>query len=163
MWEVDPEKIKDQFKNHFEKLFKKDEECNWSQDLGVTTRITDKEKEDLEKELKEAIWSCGSNKSPGPDGFTVEFFKKFWDLVKIDLLEGYNQFRIYGKIPKGVNAGFITLIPKVQNSIFVKDFRPINLISSVYKVLSKMLANHLKNVLPLSRRSLKIDRSWTGH
>lgn len=151
-------------------MFKKDEYCNWSQHLGATARITEIEKEDLEKmfdekELKEAIWSCGSNKSPGPDGFTMEFFKKFWDLIKSDLLEAFNEFQSHGKIPMGMNAAFITLISKVQNPLTVKDYRPISLISSVYKILSKMLANRLKKfylklLIRHSLHSLKTDRFW---
>lgn len=98
--------------------------------------------------MKTAIWQCGLNKSPGPDGFTVEFFKRYWDLLKVELLEAFNDFANNPKIPKGVNAAFITLIPKVQNPSQVNEFRPISLISSIYKILSKGLANRLKKVLP---------------
>lgn len=94
------------------------------------------------------MWSCRNNKSPGPDGFTIEFFKRFWDLVKKDLLEALNEFARRPIIPKGVNTTFITFIPKVANPSGVKDYRPISLISSVYKILAKVLANRLKSVLP---------------
>lgn len=153
MWETKPLKVKEHFKKYYEDIFKKDVECNWRQELGETNRITDLEKADLEKdfeekEIKEAIWGCGRNKSPGPDGFTIEFFKTHWEIVKSDLVVAYNEFNKRPKIPKGTNSAFITLIPKVNNPSQVKDFRPISLISSVYKILSKLLANRLKKVLP---------------
>nr|GEZ65918.1 RNA-directed DNA polymerase, eukaryota, reverse transcriptase zinc-binding domain protein [Tanacetum cinerariifolium] len=43
-------------------------------------------------EIKSAIWDCVSNKSPSPDGFTFAFVKKYWDLVKMDILEFVNSF-----------------------------------------------------------------------
>lgn len=153
MWETDPVKVKNHFRNYYEDIFKEDTDSNWRQDIEGSTRILITDRNNLEKlfdetELKEAIWSCGSNKSPGPDGFTVEFYKKYWDLMKSDLLEALNEFALYPKLPKGVNTAFITLIPKTQNPTTTKDFRPISLVSSMYKILSKMVANRLKNVLP---------------
>nr|GEV68229.1 RNA-directed DNA polymerase, eukaryota [Tanacetum cinerariifolium] len=81
--------------------------------------------EDLERvitkdEIRVAVWGCGENKSPGPDG---------------------------GKFSKGNNASFIALIPKVTNAKFVTDFRPISMIGSVYKVVTKILANRLSLVI----------------
>ena len=45
-----------------------------------------------------------------------------------------------------MNASFLTLIPKKCNAINIKDFRPISLVGSVYKLLSKVLANRLRVV-----------------
>lgn len=153
VWEVESSKVKDHFKNYYENLFKKDQDCSWSHDLGETSQITPREKGDLEKnfdekELKDAIWGSGHNKSPGPDGFTMEFYKFYWEIIKTDLLEAFNDFANKPILPKGAISTFITLIPKVNNPIQVKDFRPISLISSIYKILAKMLANRLKKVLP---------------
>lgn len=87
--------------------------------------------------------------SPGPDGFTVEFFKYYCDKIKEELVDAFNEFHSRPVLPNGINAAFITLIPKISNPTSVKDFRPISLISSVYKVLAKVLANRLKRVLPI--------------
>nr|GFC59691.1 RNA-directed DNA polymerase, eukaryota, reverse transcriptase zinc-binding domain protein [Tanacetum cinerariifolium] len=54
---------------------------------------------------------------------------------------------LHGDIPKGGNSSFITLIPKVPNANMVKDFRPISLMGSLYKVIAKVLANRLVTVL----------------
>ena len=53
----------------------------------------------------------------------------------------------HGSIPKGGNSSFITLIPKIPNANMVKDFRPISLIGSLYKIIAKVLANRLVLVL----------------
>ncbi|GKD78479.1 RNA-directed DNA polymerase, eukaryota, partial [Tanacetum coccineum] len=53
-----------------------------------------------------------------------------------------------GHFPRGCNSSFIALIPKIQDAKFVKDFCPISLIGSVYKIIAKILANILCLVLP---------------
>ncbi|GKB24540.1 RNA-directed DNA polymerase, eukaryota, reverse transcriptase zinc-binding domain protein [Tanacetum coccineum] len=52
-----------------------------------------------------------------------------------------------GEIPNCCNSSFIALIPKVPDANLVKDFRPISLIGSIYKIIAKILANRLVNVL----------------
>ena len=102
-----------------------------------------------EDEIKEGIWSCDGDKSPGPDGFNLRFFKENWDLVKPDLLAFFSEFFVKGHIPKAFSASFLTLIPKNDHPQGLGEFRPICLIRSVYKILSKVLANRLKKVLHL--------------
>ncbi|GJR45014.1 RNA-directed DNA polymerase, eukaryota, reverse transcriptase zinc-binding domain protein [Tanacetum coccineum] len=58
-----------------------------------------------------------------------------------------NHFFIHGEIPPGCNSSFIALIPKVPDANLVKDFRPISLIGSIYKIIAKILSNRLVNVL----------------
>nr|GFC31161.1 cysteine-rich receptor-like protein kinase [Tanacetum cinerariifolium] len=57
------------------------------------------------------------------------------------------MFFPYGSIPKGCNSSFIALIPKIPNAKMVKDFRPISLIGSLYKIIAKILAGRLVMVL----------------
>ncbi|GKA08676.1 RNA-directed DNA polymerase, eukaryota [Tanacetum coccineum] len=54
---------------------------------------------------------------------------------------------MYGEIPNGCNSNFIALIPKILDANMVKDFRPISLIGSLYKIIAKILANRLVGVL----------------
>nr|GEU93982.1 RNA-directed DNA polymerase, eukaryota, reverse transcriptase zinc-binding domain protein [Tanacetum cinerariifolium] len=96
---------------------------------------------------KRAVWDCGVNKSPGPDGFTFGFYRHFWSLIENDVFVAIKHFFTYGVIPKGCNSSFIALIPKVPDANLVKDFRPISLIGSIYKIIAKILANQLVNVL----------------
>ena len=57
-------------------------------------------------------------------------------------------FRSTGFIPRGCNASFITLVPKKDNPSYLNEFRPISLVGCVYKILSKILTNRLKKMLP---------------
>lgn len=105
-WTIEPQRVKEHFKDYYEKIFRADPECDWSQDLLNHTRISEQEQKDLEKEveekeLKDAIWGCGYNKSPGPDDFTIELFKKYWEMMKKELREAFNQFIKRPKLPKG--------------------------------------------------------------
>ena len=47
---------------------------------------------------------------------------------------------------KSINASFLALIPKKVDAVEIKDFRPINLVGGIYKIISKVLANHLRRV-----------------
>ncbi|PNY01535.1 cysteine-rich receptor-like protein kinase, partial [Trifolium pratense] len=82
------------------------------------------------------------------DGVPVEGVSEdFWDVLKIDLLNFFAEFHRNGKLTKGLNSTFIALIPKVESPQRVADFHPIALVSSVYKILSKVFANRLRNVV----------------
>nr|GEW28095.1 RNA-directed DNA polymerase, eukaryota, reverse transcriptase zinc-binding domain protein [Tanacetum cinerariifolium] len=99
------------------------------------------------EEIKRAVWDCGIDKSPGPDGFTFGFYRRFWNLIENDVYDAVKYFFTYGVIPKGCNSSFIALIPKIPDANTVKDFRPISLIGSLYKIVAKILANRLVGVL----------------
>ena len=101
-----------------------------------------------EEEIRRAVWDCGCEKSPGPDELNFKFIKQFWQLLKPDFLRFLDEFHANGIFPKGSNASFISLIPKVPEPQSLNDFRPISLIGCVYKVVSKLLSNRLKKVLP---------------
>nr|GFA92813.1 RNA-directed DNA polymerase, eukaryota, reverse transcriptase zinc-binding domain protein [Tanacetum cinerariifolium] len=76
-----------------------------------------------------------------------DFVKKISLEQNDDLEREVSNEEIKRAIPKGGNSSFITLIPKVPNANMVKDFRPISLIKSLYKVIAKVLANRLVTVL----------------
>ncbi|GJV96872.1 RNA-directed DNA polymerase, eukaryota, reverse transcriptase zinc-binding domain protein [Tanacetum coccineum] len=69
------------------------------------------------------------------------------DPVQKDVFEAVDYFFMYGEIPNGCNSNFIALIPKILDANMVKDFRPISLIGSLYKIIAKILANRLVGVL----------------
>nr|GFB77141.1 RNA-directed DNA polymerase, eukaryota, reverse transcriptase zinc-binding domain protein [Tanacetum cinerariifolium] len=99
------------------------------------------------QEIKRAVWDCEVDKSPGLDGFTFDFIRRFWSLLEKDVVAAVKYFFTYGTFPKGCNASFIALIPKIPDAKMVKDFRPISLIGSLYKIIAKILANHFVGVL----------------
>ena len=87
------------------------------------------------------------DKSPGPDGFTFGFYRHFWSTIECDVFEAVKHFFTHGDIPNGCNSIFIALIPKIPDANMVKDFRPISLIGSIYKIIAKILTDRLVNVL----------------
>ncbi|GKB58259.1 RNA-directed DNA polymerase, eukaryota, partial [Tanacetum coccineum] len=111
-------------------------------------QVDDLEREVSDEEIKAAVWDCGVNKTPGPDGFSFEFFRKYWNLIGRDIIQAVKEFFDKGSFPRGCNSSFIALIPKIQDAKFVKNYRPISLIGSIYKIISKVMANRLRLVLP---------------
>jgi hypothetical protein len=100
-----------------------------------------------EEEVRDIIWSCDGNKSPGPDGFNLNFFKACWTIVKSDVMAFLLEFHANSVLPKAVTASFLTLVPKKDHPLNLFDYRPICLIGSLYKILSKILANRIKRVM----------------
>ncbi|GJS46284.1 putative RNA-directed DNA polymerase, eukaryota, reverse transcriptase zinc-binding domain protein [Tanacetum coccineum] len=92
-------------------------------------------------EIKASVWDCGIQKARGPDGFSFLFLKSYLELLKSDVEASVRNFFYSSMMPKGMNSAFITLILKVPNSIHIKDYRPISLISMQYKIIAKILAN----------------------
>ena len=101
-----------------------------------------------EDEIRAAVWNCGSEKSPGPEGFNFKFIKQFWDVIKPDIKRFLDEFHANGIFPRGSNSSFITLIPKLKDPQNLFEYRPISLIGCVYKIVAKLLANRLKKVMP---------------
>ena len=59
----------------------------------------------------------------------------------------FDHFHRSAEFERSLNASFLSLIPKKNNALNIKDFRPISLVGSVYKLLSKILANRLRQVM----------------
>lgn len=98
------------------------------------------------EEIKSVAWACEGEKDPGPNGFCFSFIKRYWDTVKSDIVSYEKYFEQYGKLEYGCNSSFITLVLKVKDPLKFSDFRPINLIGCVYKIISKLLTTRLKGV-----------------
>ena len=101
-------------------------------------------KEECYKTLKDMKF----NKSPGNDGFTVEFYHTFWpvlgDMIVGVLNEAYNK----GHLSNSQKQGVITLLEKEgKDAMYIKNYRPITLLNVDYKILSKVLASRIKKVL----------------
>eukprot|EP00253_Pinus_taeda_P026720 PITA_26720 len=101
------------------------------------------------QEVDEAMAQLKEGKAPGPDGFTTTFFHAFWDMIKKDVWEIVEESRALRWILPSLNSTFIALIPKEENSMTPDKFRPIALCNVIYKVISKVVANRLKPLLPM--------------
>jgi exonuclease III len=100
-----------------------------------------------EEEIFQAVSKMNGDKAPGPDGFPMSFFHACWPILRADLLAVFSEFHEFGSFQRSLNATFLTLIPKKTNAVEVRDFRPISLVSSVYKIMAKVLATRLSGVL----------------
>ncbi|GJS81365.1 RNA-directed DNA polymerase, eukaryota [Tanacetum coccineum] len=143
---------REEFRSHFAYRFQDTSVIRCRLNFRFPSRLTADQISDLEKpvssdEIRKAVWSCGENKSLGPDGFTFEFFRKYWDSIGPDMCVAVEWFFRHNSFAKGCNASFITLIPKSQDPKTVSDFRPISLIGSLYKVVTKILAIRLSSVI----------------
>ena len=101
----------------------------------------------MEEEVWEVVKDLAGDKAPGPNGFSMAFFKGFWATVKEDLMAAFHEFHAKGSFTRSINATFLVLIPKKLGAVECKDFRPISLITGVYKIIAKLLANQLRMVL----------------
>ena len=105
------------------------------------------------------------DKAPGPDGFTIAVFQDCWEVIKEDLVRVFAEFHRSGIINQSTNASFIVLLPKKSMSKKISDYRPISLITSLYKIIAKVLAERLRGVLHetihlLKELLFKGDKFW---
>lgn len=87
----------------------------------VEVRLEEDDREGLirrfnEEKVKEAIWECDDNKSPGPYGYNLDFYKECWAIVKEDFMRMLNEFYFNGKLVSGSNPSFIVLLPKKERN-----------------------------------------------
>jgi hypothetical protein len=148
----DPVAIREHAANHCESMFA--ESMSWRPRLDDLEFESLSEEEAahleapfLEKEVKDVIFGMDGDKAPGPDGFSLAFFQACWEVLKKDIMAIFSDFYARGKFEKSLNSTFISLIPKVSGAAELKDFRPISLVSEIYKIISKVLANRLRLVM----------------
>eukprot|EP00253_Pinus_taeda_P022364 PITA_22364 len=99
------------------------------------------------EELKDVLDSMEPDKAPGPDGFSVRFLLTCWSTIKKDLWRMVRKSQNCAKLGGGINSAFLALIPKEKGASDFSRFRPISLCNSSYKLVSKIIANRLKNIL----------------
>lgn len=97
------------------------------------------------EEVDEVVSNLPNNKSPGPDGFSNEFVKGCWPLIAKDFYDLCEGFFFSGQVClSSINTSHIVLIPKKDGPQRVSDYRPISLLNSSVKLLTKLLANRLQ-------------------
>ena len=99
-------------------------------------------------EIKEAVFQMAPTKAPGPDGMNAVFYQKFWHIVGDNVVSVVLDFFNSGCMVSSLNYTNIVLIPKEKQPEKMSDFCPISLCNVMYKIISNVLANHLKQILP---------------
>ena len=99
------------------------------------------------EEVFQVVKELEGDRALGLDGFSMAFYHHCWGVMERDVLAVFEEFYQHSKFEKSLNSTFISLIPKKNGASNIRDFRPISLVGSVYKILTKVLANRLKEVL----------------
>ena len=99
-------------------------------------------------ECFEAASQMSTNKSLGSDGLSVEFYRRFWGLIGPNLAEILNYSFQHGSLSETQCRGIICLLYKKDDPLELKNWRPISLLNTDYKICTKVLANRLRHVLP---------------
>ncbi|GKD03771.1 hypothetical protein Tco_1178745, partial [Tanacetum coccineum] len=107
-----PALVKNEFLTHFKNRFERPNTMRPILNMDFPRQLTSiqqsgMEAEVLNEEITRAIWDCGIDKSPGPDGFTFGFYRLFWKLIEKDVVAAVKYFFQFSSIPKGCNSSFI--------------------------------------------------------
>jgi len=97
-----------------------------------------------QEEIDSVIRNLPNFKSPGPDGFNNEFTKASWETIKQDFYDLCRGFYENNCCLQSINNSYITLIHKIENPQYVNEYRPISLMNTSVKLLTKILAFKLQ-------------------
>ncbi|GJR33816.1 RNA-directed DNA polymerase, eukaryota [Tanacetum coccineum] len=107
-WIESPILVKDEFLSYFASRFNKPPDYRLHIDLDFPNKLSLEQQMVLEievtrEEIKKAVWDCGVDKSPGPDGFTFGFYRRYWTFLEDDVVEAVLYFFNHGQFPKGLD------------------------------------------------------------
>ena len=109
-------------------------------------------------EISQALSELKNGKCGGTDGLSADFYKVFWDKLKVPYYEMIQQVIKDGKFHLTARRGMLSLLEKpFRNSLRIKEWRPISLLNVDNKIFSKVLASRLQKIAPSI-----IDSSQTG-
>ncbi|XP_062075831.1 uncharacterized protein LOC133779952 [Humulus lupulus] len=154
--EDDYEKVVNHFLSHFEQFMGRSSSATMDLDLDCMNQGNSLSVEQQvrllrpfsKRDVKKAMFSIHSSKSPGLDGFGSGFFKGLWGIIGAKISQAVLGFFQDGFLPKSLNETVISLIPKVADPKSASDYRPIACCNTLYKCISKLLCTRLSEVLP---------------
>ena len=139
--------------NYFETIFhsgtcERMEECLNTVPQRMTTAMRVELSRPTVEEVKAALFQMGPTKAPRPDGMNALFYQKFWHIVGNDVSSAVLEFLNFGIMIPEINYTHLVLIPKIKSPEKMTNFRLFSLCNVIYKIISKVLANRLKIMLP---------------
>jgi hypothetical protein len=154
VWVEDVENIHSMVNEFYKDLFSfQNQRHEWITTSPTYPTFEDKMKDMLgvevdNDEVKRAVFNMNPWKAPGPDGFPAGFYQKSWEIVGESVC-GFVR-RVWGEpsLIAEVNQIDICLIPKVDHPEFVTQFRPISLCNTIYKIVTKVIVERLKDHIP---------------
>eukprot|EP00253_Pinus_taeda_P004125 PITA_04125 len=141
---------------HFKQLFKAPTGSNLAEIIRVVghfPRFVEHEAADelivhaTIGELEQTLKWFQKDKSLGLDGWPIEFYLAFFDILGNDLLSFVEECRLTSKMYEAINTTFIALIQKSDSPNSFDDFQPTSLCNTLYKVIAKIIANQLRPIL----------------
>ena len=153
---TDPANIAHIFEKFYVKLFTRKDTIESYQNnfLQYCKPITHEDKDSISlyfsrEEIEDSIKDLNSDSSPGPDGLTSNFYKYFCKEISIYLERFYLDIFKNKYLPESHKMSFITLLSKDCGSpLDPKNYRPISLLNTEYKILTSMLSKRLSLVMP---------------
>jgi len=147
------------YKNLYSETLNKDnssykESCNIFTNIKNSPKLSELQKSYCDNVINENeillnLKKLHNGKTPGTDGLPPEFYKFFWSDIKFFLVNSIQYAMSNNKLSIEQKRGIITLIPKKEkNRLLIKNWRPISLLNTDYKLIAKILASRLQNVLP---------------
>lgn len=125
----------------------------WTEVVDCVPRTISEEQNDLllqevsSEEVKQALFQMHLDKSLGPDGMTHAFYQKHWAIVGNDIVVMVRKFFQDGVMPANLNDTNVVLIPKKKNPTTMGELRPISLCNVLVKIITKVMANRMKEVV----------------
>ena len=152
VWHLDGQDLQQGIVNAFQSLLTDPVDWRANMEGLIFSKLEDQEAVRLEKPFMEeevffALCELNEEKALGPDGYTVAFWQLSWETVKGGVMSVFKDFFVSSKFVKSLNSTFIVMVPKKEGTNGFKDFRPISLVGSLYKLIAKVLANRLKKVM----------------
>ena len=124
------------------------EECLNTVPQRMTTAMRVELSRPTVEEVEAALFQMGPTKAPGPDGMNALFYQKFWHIVGNDVSSAVLEFLNFGIMIPEINYTHLVLIPKIKSLEKMTNFKLFSLCNVIYKIISKVLANRLKIILP---------------
>ncbi|CAM2100967.1 unnamed protein product [Caretta caretta] len=151
---TDPEEMCGRARDFYTSLFSPDptdpDACGVLWEELPTVSVGDRDRLELPltlAEFSEALRRMPTNKSPGMDGLTVEFYRAFWDILGPDLVTVWAESLQSGVLPLSCRRTVLALLPKKGDLRDLRNWRPVSLLSTDYKIVAKAISLRLGSVM----------------